>query len=62
MPLLYFLLPVYFFISVYIFQSGEELMLIPGEEEKPAVTLKMSKSEIEDDKENSENFSRAVKS
>ena len=37
-------------------------MLIPGEEEKPAVTLKMSKSELEDDKENSENFSRAVKS
>ncbi|XP_063680165.1 calcipressin-1-like [Bolinopsis microptera] len=40
--------------------SGEELMLIPGEEEKPAVTLKMSQSE--ENKENSENFSRAVKS
>lgn len=35
--------------------SGEELMLIPQEEEKPAVTLKMSKSEF--DKENTENVS-----
>ena len=37
-------------------------MLIPQEEEKPAVTLKMSRSGAEDNKENSENFSRVVKS
>ena len=45
-----------------LFQSGEELMLIPQEEEKPAVTLKMSRSVTDEDKENSENYSHPVQS
>ena len=56
-------------VSVYLkrynylfFQSGEELMLIPQEEEKPAVTLKMSRSVTDEDKENSENYSHPVQS
>lgn len=37
-------------------------MLIPQEEEKPAVTLKMSRSVVDEDKENSENYSHPVQS